>query len=561
MNQSLALDILRSGSNVFLTGEPGAGKTHTINEYVRWLKSHAIEPAITASTGIAATHIGGMTIHSWTGMGIQDHLSTHDIHTIANRENIKKRISKARVLIIDEVSMLSPHVLYQADCICKTVKENAQPFGGMQVIFVGDFFQLPPISSDTHKQTARFAYDSIAWEQAHPVICYLDEQHRQDDAAFLRILSAIRAQSFDHSHLAMINARHTQPYDAPENIPQIYTHNMDVDRYNEQKLAQLHEQTYTFTMSTNGSKKIVETLMRGCLSPEKLRLKKNATVMFTKNDLKGAYVNGTLGTVMHFDEHTKLPIIKTRGGAMIAVEPADWTIEEDGRVRARISQLPLRLAWAITVHKSQGMSMDSAVMDLSRVFEYGQGYVALSRVRRLSGLYLLGCNTQAFQIHPDVLARDREFKTHSQQSALTYGSMHESALKKTHEDFIRACGGTLHTSEFKKSSKSVKPPKLTTAEKTLALWNLHKSLKEIADERGVQVNTIVSHIQELVEKKLIPTKDIEKLMSEKLKQHLPDIQKMFDQLQTDNLSPVHEALNKKFTYHDLRIARILNIKQ
>ena len=145
MNQSDALKILKTGANVFLTGEPGSGKTYTINQYVSYLHSHSIEPAITASTGIAATHIGGMTIHSWSGIGIRSRLSTSDLKSIATNQYVKKRIGKAKILIIDEISMLPPQTLQMVEAICREVKDSPEPFGGMQVVLVGDFFQLPPV--------------------------------------------------------------------------------------------------------------------------------------------------------------------------------------------------------------------------------------------------------------------------------------------------------------------------------------------------------------------------------------------------------------------------------
>lgn len=150
MTQQEALTILKTGANVFLTGEPGAGKSHTINAYVRYLRNRGIEPAITASTGIAATHVGGMTIHSWSGIGIKDHLSAYDLDKIATSEYVVKRVHKTRVLIIDEISMLLPDMLDMVDSVCCAIKQSNEPFGGLQVVFVGDFFQLPPIEKECH---------------------------------------------------------------------------------------------------------------------------------------------------------------------------------------------------------------------------------------------------------------------------------------------------------------------------------------------------------------------------------------------------------------------------
>ena len=161
MTQAQALDILKTGANVFLTGEPGAGKTHTINEYVRYLRARKVEVAITASTGIAATHIGGMTIHSWSGVGIKRSLSKYEIDTIASRDYIYKRVKKARVLIIDEVSMLSANMLTMVEAICRAIKQEKSAFGGLQVILVGDFFQLPPVTrqDDIKPGAGLFAYE------------------------------------------------------------------------------------------------------------------------------------------------------------------------------------------------------------------------------------------------------------------------------------------------------------------------------------------------------------------------------------------------------------------
>ncbi len=205
----------------------------------------------------------------------------------------------------------------------------------------------------------------------------------------------------------------------------------------------------SFVMQSYGAPNIVAALKKSCLSPEALFLKVGASVMFTKNNPKEGFVNGTLGTVQSFNAYSGNPIVVTRSGRSIEVEPAEWSVEESGRVRARISQLPLRLAWAITVHKSQGMSMDEAVMDLKDVFEYGQGYVALSRVRRLAGLYLLGYNQRTFEVHPEVLARDEQFRDNSDDAAEAFSKLDSKELESMQTNFIKACGGTVETTPVK----------------------------------------------------------------------------------------------------------------
>jgi len=232
-----------------------------------------------------------------------------------------------------------------------------------------------------------------------------------------------------------------------EDVPELYTHNADVDRINDERLAQLSGKAHIYKMYTHGKSALVEQLQRGCLSPEVLELKVGAAVMFTKNNFDAGYVNGTLGTVERFAED-HAPVVKLRsspshsGGAkQITVTAAEWMIEENGRVLARIGQLPLRLAWAITVHKSQGMSLDAAAMDLSKTFEYGQGYVALSRVRTLKGITLRGINGNALRVHPQILARDEHFKELSRTAEEVFArlSLSERALMQV--NFLSAVGG------------------------------------------------------------------------------------------------------------------------
>lgn len=458
ITQEQALNILKTGANVFLTGGPGSGKTYTINRYVKYLKSHGIEPAITASTGIAATHIGGMTIHSWSGIGIKKVLDKRELNKIAGSQYIEKRVRKAKVLIVEEVSMLTGRTLSMVDAVCRVIKQILEPFGGMQVIFAGDFFQLPPVvkrDSDAGMQTAfideavsHFAYDSPAWQEADPAVCYLTEQHRQDDSDFLSVLAAIRGNDFNDNHLRHLEGRKIESSAAPSDMPKLFSHNADVDRINNEVLVKLSGKSREFDMFSHGLAALVATLKKGCLSPDMLNLKVGAAVMFTKNNPKEGFINGTLGIVEDFDEEDGLPVVKVRSGKRITVKPMDWSVEENGKVRAQITQLPLRLAWAITVHKSQGMSLDGAVMDLSDVFEFGQGYVALSRVRRLSGLHLIGWNKRAFEVHPDVLSKDEGFQIASDNAKTRYSHISSVDLAKKHDAHIIASGGKLKSVNY-----------------------------------------------------------------------------------------------------------------
>ena len=249
MTQEEALTVLKTGANVFLTGEPGSGKTYTINRYVSYLRSRGVEPAITASTGIAATHIGGFTIHSWSGIGIKPYLTEYDLEDIANKERLASRIMNSKVLIIDEISMLSGQTLSMIDAVCRAVRRVQQPFGGLQVVFVGDFFQLPPILKsakaprtifEDEERSSPFAFHSHNWEEANPIVCYLSEQHRQEDSTFLDVLSAIRSGSVDRGHEIALQDRFLEESERAElSIPKLFTHNIDVDRMNEGELGKI----------------------------------------------------------------------------------------------------------------------------------------------------------------------------------------------------------------------------------------------------------------------------------------------------------------------------------
>lgn len=406
MTQDEALEVLKSGKNVFLTGEPGSGKTHTVNQFIGWLAAREVYPAVTASTGIAATHINGMTIHSWSGIGIKKEIKPYDIKQILSKDYARARIMSCKVLIIDEVSMLSAETLDNVDKVLRYAHGNDMPFGGIQVILVGDFYQLPPVSKEG---PVRFAFEAFAWKAAAPIVCYLTEQHRTDDPVYLDILSSMRAGNFTAEHRATLTSRVVQ-IPAIEGITKLFTHNADVDRINSDELEKIpSSEKKVFHMRSYGIPFVVETLKKSCLSPETLVLKKGAKVMFTRNNFDKGYVNGTLGEVTDFDSNG-LPLVLTKDGKTHTAEWTDWSIMDDGEEIASVSQIPLRLAWAITVHKSQGMSLDAAAMDLRGSFEYGQGYVALSRVRSLAGLYLVGLNEKALMMHPRVIEEDKIFR-------------------------------------------------------------------------------------------------------------------------------------------------------
>lgn len=268
MTQKEALEILKMGENAFLTGAAGSGKTHLLNEYVKYLRQNGAHAAIgiTASTGIAATHMGGMTIHAWSGLGIRDKLTDRDLEDLEGRQYLWRRFEKARVLIIDEISMLHHFRLDLVEQIVRSFKRNGLPFGGMQVILVGDFFQLPPVSRAT-EAPARFAYHSEIWETLNLKICYLEEQHRQSDPTFLEILNAVRDNQVSDKILGRLKARFNKKAEGVVEPTKLYSHNVDVNAENERELGKVSGSHHEYRMTETGIPNLAAALKKSCLAP------------------------------------------------------------------------------------------------------------------------------------------------------------------------------------------------------------------------------------------------------------------------------------------------------
>ncbi|HVW82549.1 MAG TPA: AAA family ATPase [Candidatus Paceibacterota bacterium] len=570
MTQREALEILKTGANVFLTGEPGSGKSYVVGSYVEWLRARGLEPAVTAATGIAAAQISGMTVHSWSGIGVRERLSAAEVDQIASKEHVARRVARTSTLVVDEVSMLSAALLEALDAVCKEIRRSERPFGGLQLVLVGDFFQLPPVlrrSSGGGERQSLFCYDSAAWRELNPLICYLGEQHRQEDREYLEVLSAIRRGEVEELHYERINARRIEPGQAPRlgEAPRLYSHNADVDRENAAELAKLPGAPRAFLMSARGAPALVEGLKRGCLSPERLELKEGAAVMFTKNSPTGRYVNGTLGRVIGFDA-AGLPIVEMRSPSPGSVrpapyiaEPVEWQVEENGNVRAAISQLPLRLAYAMTVHKSQGQSLDAALVDLSRAFEYGQGYVALSRVRTLAGLHLAGINERALLVHPEVLERDRDFRAASSAAAETFEAMGAPERETLQKNFVKASGGEWNAraapAPARRGGAAARRQAMEAKlAQTLERVRAAPSLAEAARTRGLAESTILTHLEKLAAAGALSREDFSHLLP--AAGDLAKIRLALKAKGGEKLAPAFYALKGRYPYEVIRLARL-----
>ena len=573
MRQSSALDILKTGQNVFLTGSAGSGKTYTLNQYIDYLRARRVPVAVTASTGIAATHMNGTTIHSWSGIGIKDELSDRDLSNLSRKQFLADRLKDTAVLVIDEISMLHAKQLNLVSQVLKHIRKNDKAFGGIQVVVAGDFFQLPPIGSKGETNREKFAFMSEAWLDAKFHICYLSEQHRQVSEAanggldLDDILNQIRRQEVTFESIAALEATFDQNVDIKRT--RLYTHNLNVNSINDKELAALEGEMMRFTATSTGDSKLVETLKKTVRTQDDLVLKVGAKVMFIKNNTELGVSNGTMGELIGFaavkinddskdssndlieddddsaeietDKNVKgkskkaikekekpkskkptmqkMPVVRLNSGREVVAEPEEWIIEDEtGDVLASYEQVPLCLAWAITIHKSQGMTLDAAEIDLSRTFELGQGYVALSRLKSLAGLQLLGMNDMSLQLDPLARGADKRFLVLSEEADANYAMLDEESMTQAHEKFILKSGGTLSKSVIdayatlqkkrreqqqaqidkkQKLGNQVSDKSESTLLATRVLLEESLSIAEISQARQLSQSTIMRHIGEL----------------------------------------------------------------
>jgi ATP-dependent exoDNAse (exonuclease V) alpha subunit len=401
----IILNAIRAKNNVCVTGAAGTGKSFLL----KMIKDHFPHVHITASTGVASVNIGGVTIHSWAGIGNAS-MPAEEIARFINSgpgTKIRRQIKKAKLLAIDEISMISASVFDLINQVFQLVRQNELPFGGIQLVVLGDFFQLPPVSKDNQ---AEFCFASDAWIYSEFKIFELTEIFRQSDIRFIQLLNNIRHAALNDDDLALLSSRENLPIPTEYNPTILVTHNYQADQINFDRLQALKtDESYSFKMSESGKDSSINFLKKNCLAPAELHLKLGAQVMMLKNSLqKQGIINGSIGIIIGFSKTDKLPKIKFSNGETCIIGPEEWSVEvfdetkQEKEIIAKIKQIPLILAWAITIHKSQGMTLDSALCNLSNVFAEGQAYVALSRVRSLDGLYLQGFKPSSLKVNPKV---------------------------------------------------------------------------------------------------------------------------------------------------------------
>ena len=416
-DQEFAMKHVKDGKNMFITGPAGTGKTFLINQIKEWANSVNKNCAVTAMTGCAAKLIEGRTLHSFAGIGLGD----QDIKELLKKVRYKRKSKLAwcsvEILIIDEVSMLTSELLEKLDHIAQKLRYSSKPFGGIQVILVGDFCQLPPVVQNK-EEPYPFCFLSSLWSKIVEVNVVLNEIIRQTDPVFIEILNLIRMGEYSEETENILRKRcckkkKSKSLEIEIEPTKLYSTRAAVDKINLKKLKKLGNEIKTYSIlknkssgrSTQDLRIMEERLEKSCSAEEKLQICVGAQVILLTNLLQDSgLINGSRGVVTRFQEKT--PYVLFKDGNEIPIEYHTWK-REKGKKKEKIfasrSQIPLKLAWALTIHKSQGMSLDCVKLDLgSKIFEYGQFYTALARVRTLEGLYITDLDITKIKVHPEV---------------------------------------------------------------------------------------------------------------------------------------------------------------
>ena len=424
--------IIDNGKNIFITGGGGVGKSFLLNQ----LKEHYVDELhMTSTTGISAININGQTLHSWAGIGIADKPISDVVKRIRKKPTLFKQIITCKKLAIDEISMLDNFTMQYVDTVLRQIRENDNPFGGIQVILVGDFFQLPPVKVD-QTDGIDFCFNSTTWEELNLTTIYLNKVRRQSEKRYIEALNNVRIDKTSAEDLKVFYERDfDNTYEPDKNILRIFGINKDADAYNTKCFEEIEERPYTYNSTdilyqysllddtcssieindgtaekiSQTDKWCIEQFEKDCKAPRKLELKEGCRVMLLKNlDLNKGLANGACGTIKNLT--TASIDVLFDNGIRVNLEPIDFEYQQESRPKIIRKQYPLRLAYGITIHKSQGMTFDRLVVNFNKIFDYGQAYVALSRTRSLEGLIIKGFNHNKIVANPKVINFYNELK-------------------------------------------------------------------------------------------------------------------------------------------------------
>lgn len=505
----------KTDMSLFLTGKAGTGKTTFLREVVRYTKKKCI---VLAPTGIAAVNAGAMTIHSFFQFGlgpfVQGVIEPKSDFRI-NKSKLEL-IRHLQLLIIDEVSMVRADLMDHIDVELRRIRRNSKPFGGVQLLMIGDLQQLPPIAHGGEDELLRqyyktlYFFSSSALKSMKYSCIELKNVYRQTDRHFIDILNHARNCTLTSQDISDLNARYVPGFSPkPEDgYIRLMTHNRQVDYVNETELEKLDSKPYTFVAAVTGT-----FPEESYPTANSLTLKKGAQVMFIKNDPERRFINGTLGEVKSIDKNS-IAVRLTESGTVIDVEPMEWqniryqfdeeSKEISSKQIGRFKQYPLKAAWAITVHKSQGLTFDKAIIDVHAAFSPGQAYVALSRCRTLDGLVL------SSPVSASVFMRDNAVDAYMNYISrpveeLAFSSCYEyfEYEKKPEPEVVAPVEKVKVNKEKPKKEKKEElcddtGKKLNTFEYSYWLYNQGNTVEQIAEKRGLNQSTIEGHLARYV---------------------------------------------------------------
>ncbi len=416
-DQSLALERLHTISNLFLTGRAGTGKSTVLKAF---LQQSPTEIAVLASTGAAAVLVGGRTFHSFFGLGIMEGGTARTVERALKNPRLKRRLKDAHTVVIDEISMLSGETLAAAEEIARQARGNQQPWGNLRIIAVGDFAQLPPVTPG--RETPDWAFRHEVWARSEFQPISLQTVHRSPSAPWNNVLNRIREGVCDATVRDALNAR-MQQMSEDEEVTRLFGLRHQAENYNRLRLEDLPDEPVAYTTDYSGEATALEQIRRNCPIPEMLVLKTNALVMIRRNEANGLYVNGSLGHVRAMREKfVQVELLET--GQKVDLEPVKFEqLNADGEVVATAKNFPLNLAYGTTIHKSQGSTLDAVRLHLSGLWESGQAYVALSRVRKPERLYLDGWDPKAIRADQEVIRFHKSFFASSPSEPLKFPSL------------------------------------------------------------------------------------------------------------------------------------------
>ena len=410
--QNEVFNDMKNGHNIFVTGPGGSGKSHVINLFVKYYKENVEDDDnklyVTSSTGLSSLLINGITIHQYSGIGIGDKDVDYYVKNINKKKVVKERWRNTKILIIDEISMIDSNIFEKLDIIAQKIRKIKQPFGGIQLIVSGDFLQLPPVN------TTDFCYESFSWDITIDKIIYLDKIIRQKSNSFQNVLNKIRIGVVDNDVKKILEECRNRKLENKDGIVPtlLFSKKIMVKEHNDKNLNELlktnvkkveYNSEYIFNSKVKDIVKddYIKLINNQFNIEDKIILTKYSQVMLTINSAEEGLANGSRGIIIDFNDNN--PIVQFLNGKVLEIKKKDYKME-DTKDAVIKRQIPLIHAWAITIHKAQGMSLEYIQTDIgTSIFEYGQAYVVLSRIRDINGLSLIDIDYSKIKANPKIV--------------------------------------------------------------------------------------------------------------------------------------------------------------